>query len=224
MRSKTKYKLTMYKTVLEIVSVNATSWEGIPAFVDTVEKFREKVSFLEDKEQVQRLSTVGVVAARDTLRNSSANQLMRISGALSALGKANGDDILHLQMKISPSTLRRSTRSEYLSVISSIVNCAAQHVEELLNYGITAQEVLDLYDLKVQLMNSSIRPRAAMIDRKGSTVMIAKLEKEIDDLLKNELDEMMKIINVTNNDFYRDYKAARSIINYGSGKSSHSNE
>lgn len=220
MRKKTKHKLAMYQTVIDTVKANDTSWEGIPVFVDTVEKLIEKVTSLEEAEQTQRLATVGVVSSRNTLRNNSTNQLMRISGALSALGKMKGDDVLHLQMKISPSTLKLTSRTEYLSVIASIVNCALQHAEDLAPFGITQNEISDLMELKNNLINSSLRPRAAIIERKGSTIKISTLEKEIDDLLRNELDEIMKLIKASNEDFYRSYKQARSIISYGTRGSS----
>lgn len=215
MKNATKNKLAMYKTVRDTVIANGTIWGGIPAFVSQVDSLQYMILQMEELEQEQSLAMVGVRSAKDNLRATRNDILLRFSGALTALAKDSGNIILKEQMKFKKSILTVGSRQEYLSLVDRIVTAAQEHSGELTDYGITSEELAQLPAIRQELETSIMSTRMATISRKENTLNISTLEKNIDDLLKNGLDQMVKMLKGTHSGFYSVYNNARKIIDYG---------
>lgn len=215
MKNATKNKLAMYKTVRDTVIANGTIWGGIPAFVSQVDSLQNMILQLEELEQEQSLAIVGVRSAKDNLREMRNDTLLRFSGALTALAKDSGNVILKEQMKFKKSRLSLGSRQEYLSLVDRIVTAAQNHSGELADYGITPAELAQLPVIRQELETGIMSTRMATISRKEYTLNIALLVKEIDDLLKNGLDQLVKMLKGTHSGFYSTYNSARLVIDYG---------
>lgn len=205
----------MYKTVRNTVEANGTIWEGIPAVVSTVDHFRQMIQELENLDQDQRLATIGVRAAKDELRAVRIDLLIRLSGALFVLGKHTGNIMLCGQMKINPSHLENCSRQEFLSLVDRIISAAMNHSAELLMFGIQTEEVEQLPVIRQELETSILSTRTATVKKKVLTEQMNNLSRAIDDLLKNELDPLVKMFKGSHPVFINAYLSSRMIINYG---------
>lgn len=205
----------MYKTVRNTVDANGTIWDGIPAIVSTVDHLRQMIQELESLDQEQRLAMLGVRKAKDELRAARIDVLVRLSGALYVLGKNSGNAILREQMKISTSYLMICPRQEFLSLVDRIVTAAIDHSSELQVYGIQTAEIDQLPAIREELEIGILSTRAATVKRKIFTQQVDNLSRTIDDVLKNELDPLVKMLKGAHPVFVSSYFSSRLIINYG---------
>lgn len=215
MKSYTKNKLVMYKMVRDTIIANGTSWEGVPAFVNTVENYNAKVHLLEEKENHQLAITVGVSAVKDQLKIEKVHKIIRISGALVALGTAMKDEKLRREMNFTVPKLLKASRVDFLSKVDRIIDRASENSDALVDFGISAQDLIDLATIRTEMDASLSSPRIAIVNRKKTNIEIRELEREIDILLKDGLDKLMLVIKDSDPDFFSSYSGVRTVIPYG---------
>jgi hypothetical protein len=61
----------------------------------------------------------------------------------------------------------------------------------------------------------NISTRQAIMNRKSVTKSITDLERSIDDLLQDEMDDMLLVFKASQPDFFDAFRNARMIIDYG---------
>lgn len=223
MKKLTQQKLAMYKTVQSIVSANAPIWEGVPRFVSMYNTFNERVELLEQSGIRQLNSTVGVSSTLKQLRMNAVEKTAVIANALYVLARDTDNTILRFQTKISLSELKYGSRSQCIHLMETVLYLADEHVSDLEPYGVTIEMVLELNEVFDQLKIAFTRPRTAIIDRMNVTKEILDLESELDILLSEGLDRLMRLFITTNRPFFDAYFNARSVINYGTRHADPSN-
>lgn len=223
MKKVTQRKLAMYKTVQSIVSANTPIWEGVPRFVSMYNTFNEKVELLEQNGVRQLNSTVGVSSTVEQLRRNAVEKTAVIASALYVLARDTDNTILRFQTKIRVSELKYGSRNQCIHLIETVLYLADEHVSDLEPYGVTIEMVLELSEVKDQLKLAFTRPRTAIIDRMNVTKEIMDLESELDIILSEGLDRLMRLFITTNRPFYDAYFNARSVIIYGTRHSDPSN-
>lgn len=215
MKKSITYQLAMFKTVRDTVDANGTIWGGIPAFVDSVNTLREKIAELEALDQEQSGVNLGVRAAKDEVKLLYLPVWLRFKGALNALAKSTSNLTLREQMHITENELLRAPNQTVMNRVERIVNAAQENVEALGVYGITPTEVNALTEMRNELEKALMSTRKVQIERKVITGHMDALSKEINDLLKNDLDQLMLTIKGANPLFYGTYKSARKVIKFG---------
>lgn len=205
----------MYRIVRDTIEAENTIWEGVPVIVSTVDHFRQMLQNLQELEQEHSVAIVGVRLAKDELREARIDLLIRLSGTLYVLGKNTGNTLMREQMKITPSHLKNCSREEYISLVDRIVTMALENGSALLDYGIQQAELDQLPIVRQELEVGILSTRAATMRKKVLTEELDNLSRAIDDVLKNELDPLVKTLKVAHPSFVSSYKAARMIINSG---------
>ncbi len=215
MKKYTKNKLAMYKLVSDTLNANVTSWEGIPAFVTTVEEFNAKVHLLEEKEQFQKTVAIGVGKVAKTGKEEGFNKLLRISAALTVLASTAKNEKLLLEVKFLKSTTLYKSRIDFLTKVDTVINKANEHSSELVVFGITVEEIESLLDYRTELEGLMFSARIAINARKNANAELSELEREIDTLIKESIDSLMLIVKDSDPVFYNKYVNARMVIDYG---------
>jgi hypothetical protein len=215
MKKNTRNKIAMYKSVSDVLMANATSWEGIPAFVSKIEEFDAKVHLMEEKEQYQKTVSLGVGLVAKTGKEEGYNKLLRIAAALKAHASNTKDTKLLLEVKFLKSATLNKSHMEFLTKVDTVIDRANEHASELVNFGITLAEIESLSAYRTELDALLNSHRMATIKRKSTNEELSVLEKELDSLIKYSIDSLMIILKVSNPEFYSKYMNARMVIDYG---------
>jgi len=215
MKKSTRNKLAMYKMVHDVLSANATSWEGIPAFVSTAQEFSAKVHLIEVKEQVQSSVSVGVGLVAKTGKADSSEKLLRYAAALKALASTTKNEKLFLEVKFGKSRIINKTKVDIMSLADLVIARVNEFAPELVNFGLTTDEIANVNSLHDELNTYLTSSRKAINTRKLTNKEIVELSREVDALLKERLDSLMLIIKTTDPVFYSNYVNARMVIDYG---------
>ena len=204
----------MYKSVKTIVSGNNVSWEGLPAFVSAFASFSEKLGLLEQHAYNQNLALVGVSAVKDAKREVVADKGYAMASSIAAYAVISNEVSLINQMKISHWDLKASSRSRVLQHLDLILTSATEHVNDLGDFGVDQSTIDELQGLRDELDVLLSAPRNAIVERKVLTQQIKLLSKDIDALLKLQLDKLMVVLKADFPQFYAQYKSARIIIDH----------
>lgn len=222
MKKSTKNKLAMYKSVSDVIRTNGTIWEGIPGFVNAVEEFNAKVQLLEEKESFQSSVSKGVGKVSQRDKDLMIEKLMRITGALKAFAANTGNEKLLIELHFSGSTLSNASKVNLMTKADLIVKRGNEFGYQLLDFGISPEELSEIETVRNQLNETLKSSRKAIIERKSANSDLSELEKAIDFLLKTRLDSMIMVLNNANPAFCRDYHNARLVIPYGNRSASDS--
>lgn len=214
MKKHMKNKLAMYKSVKVVIASHADAWSELPAFVSAVERFNDRLGKLEQSAYLQDLSIVGVSAVKNAVKTMAVEKTHAMASAMLAYGVVSDNVELISRMKITRSTLLKSSRDRVLVFIDRVLESAAKYLESLSIYGVEQSDVNELRSLRDELNIQLSAPRNAIIDRKGETAKINFLEKELDVIVNLQLDKLVVVLKEGHPDFFVDYKNARMIIDY----------
>jgi hypothetical protein len=210
----TKNKLAMYKSLKTILTSNQASWSALPAFASAVQTFGVRLTALEQSMYQQNLALIGVSAVRDAKKYIVAEKAYAMSSAMVAYAVVNNNVELINQMKIAKYKIESAPRDLILVLVDRILERGTALVNLLGDYGVDQASIDELQTLRDELDVQMNAPRNAIIDRKGQTSRIKSLVKELDAIIKFQLDKLMVILKEEHPDFFVAYSNARLVVDH----------
>jgi hypothetical protein len=209
-----KNKLAMYKTLKTVIAEHQAEWSGLPAFSTSYAAFTSRLTALEQSAYQQNLALIGVSAVKNAKKAIVAEKTYAMSSAMVAFAVVNNDVELINQMKINKHDLHSATRDFILVLVDRVISRATELVGQLNDYGVDQVSIDELQLLRDELDAQMNAPRNAMIGRKGETSRIKSLRKELDAIIKFQLDKLMVILKEEHPDFFMAYNNARIVVDY----------
>lgn len=206
----------MYKAVKTVIAENNSAWAGFPAFETAVQQFSDKVDLLEHSGYNQAFALVGVSALRNSRREAAAERFQAIASSITAYAVVNNRPEVIAQMKINRSDLIFCSTLRMLQQMDVVIARGTEHLGELAPYGIDQGVLDELIATREELNILLTSPRKAITDRKLITRQLSMLSKDINDLLRFRLDNLMEMIKFEHPDFFRAYHNARVVIDHRS--------
>lgn len=211
--------MDMYAQVRSVVQQNSTSWSGLVAFETAFSDFVQKLEVLNELSYGQENVTIGVRVHKDVVRYSAIEKALEIAAMIKAFASATGSAELKAQMKITLSKIKFGRKNEALMLIDRIIEKANAHSSELVDFGLTQTKLDELHSVRIALGEAISSPRKAIIERKSITLSIDEKFEEMDELLKGQLDHLVYTLKIQAPKLYKDYNAARLVIEPPHGKS-----
>lgn len=212
----------MYKMVIDNLTENQQVWQSIPQFAQAVTLLNTRYAALKSEAEREEALLIGVKAQRDDEREKTAELALRIAGALMAYGDANNAIELVSRMRISKSQLVSREHNDTLILLDRILLHAEEHATALEDFGIDPAEITECMTRRDALMSSIVAPRKAINKRKGALLNIQQTIKEIDRLLKRQIDKLVLVTKPGNEEFYNSYFNARVILDHGKNSTNRS--
>lgn len=202
----------MYQAVRHVLNEHGSIIQGMPAMLVAANAFNAQLTELETLTQERRNVLSGVKASRDFKRQRLEESAFTLGKALVALAATNGDASLLEQSKWSRSALRYASIFDVIMVANQIWENAASNATALEAFGITSGIIddLGLYLMDFQAVAAS--PRTTIVRKKSMTYEVKLLMKQIDELLRTQIDNIVVLFSESSPRFVSDYKGARSII------------
>jgi len=214
MRIKLVNKNNMYQGVEVVCIEHQDVWNGMLAFVQLFQLYVGKISSFKQQAYLHTHAIIGVREVKDEQRTLVIKKAEVIAGALRSLGMLEGDTKLKALLRFSHSQLMKSNATRLQQYLDNIVGLANAHIGELPDYGVTQAKLDELQLLREQLEQTLLTTRNAIVVRRSLTSELEILSHEIDELLKGGLDQLMLGLESDHPEFYRQYKAARDIVDH----------
>lgn len=202
----------MYKAVQTVIAENNSAWAGFPAFETAVQQLTDKITLLEQSGYNQAFATVGVSALRDAKREAAADRFQAIASSITAYAVVSNKPELIEQMKISKWDLLQGSAVRMLQRVDLIIAKATEHLGELAPYAIDQTVLDELITTRDELNTLLTSPRQAIVSRKTTTAQLTVLSRDINDMIKLRLDNLMEMIKFEHPEFFAAYQNARIIV------------
>ena len=207
-------KLKMYKLVVKTCTENPAAIGGVGSLQAVLDALTQKVEDLELLAAEQAAVTLGIKEEKNKHRLATLAKLEGIAGALKALATATGDHVLKTKIAFTPSRLRTGSSLNTLLIIDRVIAAATTHSAQLQTSGIVPADIAELQLLRDGLDAQFLAVRNVIAERKTKTNDVRALIREIDQLLKGQLDNLLLVVRTTNPTFFDRYQAARMIVEY----------
>lgn len=212
MKKSIENKARMYQTVLDLCRNNAGLWNGVPAFVLSVEKLDVELQLLRDNITQQGNRLLGVKDQKTTTLQPMYVSVFVLKKALYMHGSSTSNLTLQARHKQSLSTLVRLSTTKLVAACDELRTDINSYGAQLADFGISDTTISQTLGLIQAGIAALMNPRNAIIERKGLTFNLDASVRNIDKLLKERLDLLMLSFNTLQPSFYQSYKNARIII------------
>jgi len=213
-------KSRMYFATNMVLEKYSSLTAGFPEFIEAHERFKSKLSAIDENRQVQEADTTGLTLKKTGIRQNIVRQILQISAALQAYATVTKDLVLKNKATYSNTDLIRAADPVLCDIGHLLLSLATPLRNELQRFFVNQKEYDELAENLNQFKLAIPQKRVATGTSKVSTGNIGQMFETIDLLLKQELDVLMLPFQFTNLNFYQEYKNARLIIGYNGGRSS----
>lgn len=205
----------MLDATLGYLDLNADIWQSIAKIGQVKNQLSEKSLDIDTAAMQQEKTQVNVGKVKLALKRTMCDKADIVNDLLEVYAIMNGKDRLAEKMADSASDLFRMKNDDMLRRVKIIIDSALKHRDDLVaEYGLTEEQIADLqadYDRYLELNG---QPREYIIKTGMATQNLEILFSEVNDLLCNHLDNLLKVFKRRNPAFYNGYLKARIVVDY----------
>lgn len=205
-------RLEMYQAVNTYLDANTAAWNGVPILVTLKNELDTYLVNIQTQQKGQEAARVYLGVNKTTQKRFVAEKADILNDALETYAAIN--NLAELEQKAAKTfTDLYSTRNQdFITILSETITLLEQQLENLTDYGVTADQITDLKNSMDQFLALNGQPRQYRIAEKQATLQMEDLFEQTTTLLNNKIDKVMKRFKNANNDFYNGYVSARTIV------------
>lgn len=220
MNSTQSNKLNSHLAVQAVL--NGTEvWQTLPAFAAGVEELEEHIASIQALAQTQT-SQSGAAAEKAQAFQVLVDAAFETAAATRACAAASSNRDLARRVDYSRSNVGKGRDTEVVARCQDILAAATENLASLADYGITQAKLTALKKKIEGFQALQPKPRQGRAHSSSATKEIAKLFKQVDELLNDRLDGLAFQFKDTQAAFYNAYTTARSIVTASGGRSAKS--
>jgi hypothetical protein len=191
----------------------------ITALNTVYSSFKTKVAVIYTTVKQQELQLTGVAEDKLVLRRNLAHIGNIVGMVVKAFAVSRNDNTLKAEVDFSESDLFKSRDETIINNCQTIYDRANTNLAQLGVFGITAAVMTSLQNALTSFRAKAASPTVARDIRAVATENLAIQLDEANTLLREQMDNNMKIFQLSNPDFWKLYRNARRIIDLGAGRS-----
>jgi hypothetical protein len=219
MNAKQINKSRMFGATILVLDNNLALFEAMPELAAAHQQLKEKMTLIDQHRQIQEVNNTGLTKNKRLLREELTTLILRFSAALAASAATKNDVVLITKVNYTLSDLKKSSDRILCDIAVMINGLAAPATADLQKYFVGPDELAKFDRLTNDFKSAIPLKRVATNVSKVSTGNINDIYHEIDSLLKNKVDLLIKPFRFTQPDFFNAYKNGRTLVNYsGRGK------
>jgi hypothetical protein len=212
MKKTSKNKLAMYKSVRTVLDQYSSTWNQLGAMPPLVASFEAKVAQFEQLAYTQAFATQGASDEKRQALSEAIQQAVVMASALKAYAIVSNNPSLLALVRITRSEFRRGGILGTFQRIDLVLEKATEHLNDLGIYGVDQSSIDALQEVRNSLSVYSDKPRNAQIQRRVITLELYALQREIDWMLRDQIDALMSVLRTNAPGFYNAYTSARMIV------------
>ncbi|MEZ5198510.1 MAG: carboxypeptidase-like regulatory domain-containing protein [Bacteroidales bacterium] len=207
-----------FNSILAVDTVlddNKIVWQPLPAFSDIATKVKAIKAEIVNLRQIQEQDKKGLTVNKTLTREQLTIATLKLINGLAAYAALNNNHELLAEVNYTPTNLT-SARDTIISDIALLIqNKAIEFETQLADFLVTTEDIAAQLALLEQYNIAVPDKRVADSTSKAATADLKLKFKEMDILLKEKLDRLVRLFETTNPDFVQQYFNARIIIDLG---------
>ncbi len=205
----------MYDAVNAYCEDSSTIITSIPAFQDAFTDFQTLLDSIHSNAQLEADVITGIAADKLQARTALCQQAADLCAVMYAYAVSIGYNEMQQKADFTLSQLNRMKDSTLSLVCNNIRDVLSANVAALSGCGITAATVFS-FDSAIKTFNSKmVSPRNAVSQRSSYSQTLSGLFKQVDVLLKNQMDKLAVQFKINYPDFFVTYMNNRTIVDPG---------
>jgi hypothetical protein len=217
MNKRDEAKVSMYKSVEAHCNANQTIIATSVAFLASFTVFVAKLASLFTNESSAQKQTKGVALDKDALKAILIQAAYDIASVVFAYANKAKNETLKQSVNFSITDLDRLKDEFIVPVCTNIKAAATANLAALADYGVTAAKLTALQTNMDNYAGATPKPRLAKTQKTTDNKNVKAVMKEIDDILKNEMDKTVVVFRAANPNFVTKYTEVRKIVDPGTG-------
>ncbi|MGD9993922.1 MAG: hypothetical protein AB7S69_11535 [Salinivirgaceae bacterium] len=205
--------LSSYLAVANILTKYGAKLALVPAIAAVVSKFMALLEELKEVQQIQEGKSTGTTLQKQKEEAEMIEITLRVAASIYVYAVDQNNLELQQEVKVSPSYLKTIGDNSLLNRCNRIHQIASGlDAEALAPYGLLPETTSGLRKEIDDFAALVAKPRTAIVARSTATSRLQELFKEINTLLREQMDKLMLVIKDQEPVFYNEYKAARVIV------------
>jgi hypothetical protein len=208
--------LKMLKVLFALFTSFSIVVESIPAFKRAVEKLGTLITDIVDADTGRPIIKSGKSKIKTALKKKFGKAVYNLANSLATYAdEHNKPEIASLVEH--PETYYTKMRDINLPLEANRLIQLTKGIEaELLDHGVTAEEITTLINLSREFNESMTNLRKSVAKGSSATKSVYQLIGEANSLLSNRFKRHMKRLKESNPDFYTQYTSACKVIEHSS--------
>lgn len=215
MKKSISNRINMYVVTLETCKRYEGEWAGIPKMVSAVNDFETALNELNAIALLHATKTIGVSSYKTQKLVSLFDALLEVHGAYRALAVETNDPGLRIRNRITRSTLSRMDLVKLKTHMARVAEDLIASGAALEPFGIDNNRLGEILQLIEESTAIISKPRGAIVERKSLTANMDLKADAIDTIVKERIDNMVRLLKRSLPDFFSEYFAARKVISTG---------
>ncbi len=213
MNKKLSARFNMFLAILLLCKDYPNIVSIIVAFSKAKDLLAATVAAIEAALQEKLVLTNGVAQSKTSQKEKLCKLAHSVASALFAWASSENDQEITAQTKLSYSDFLKYRDDQVSTICINIYNLANNHMDKLTDFGLTKTINETLFTAATNYKTALPTPRAARARKKAAGETIVTLLTEGNDLLKTQMDTTSVLLQVTQPDFVKLYKANRKLVN-----------
>ncbi|MFY8127088.1 MAG: hypothetical protein ACOVMM_01825 [Chitinophagaceae bacterium] len=215
MTKREEAKVSMYKSVEAHCNTNQTIIATNVAFQASFNAFVTKLASLFTSETAAQKKTQGVAIDKDGLKQVLIQSAYDVASVVFAFASKTKNETLKQSVSFTITDLDRLKDEFIVPVCTNIKAAANTNLTSLADYGITPATLTALQTAMDNYAAATPKPRLAKTQKTTDNKNVRTTMKEIDDILKNEMDKTVVVFRKANPNFVTKYTEVRKIVDPG---------
>jgi len=191
---------------------------NVPGLPERVEALSAKVGEINSLAIKQTQPTQASTLGRDQRIEEMVRMALGVAGIVQTMARAGNLRELGRTVRADPAIFRRLGVFDRVWLAQRIHEAAQAHLPELASYGVTAETLATLLS-RIDVAEALLQqPRLSVVERRAATQQIETRLREVEGLLKLEIDRLVLQLQESQPGFYAAYVAARSVVDHRGGK------
>lgn len=219
MKRSTKDKVRMFGAVQLVMTKYHDAWSGNLGFELGVEQYNLLLENLRSVSAKHSVAHAGTKTLKNTYMGDLISKAIIVRNGLEVFAFDSNMPRIYESIRFTEAGLENSSQQVLRERLARIYELASEFENELVQYGVTSNHILDFLGLYEQFENEIASLRVGIIERKLLTNRMYTIEKDIMILMKRKIDVLMKLVAIEHPDFFEEYKNARLVIEKSNSKS-----
>ena len=202
----------MYETVVTVCQAHQATWANTPAFSDLHTTLAAKVDLVKALTLAQIADSRGVTATKALVLDSLVEKAGTLCNVLAVYALEIGNTELLVRNLFTPSEWRRGSALARINRMQVLLGDAQINEAALLSYGVLPSYLMEFEAQLAEYVTLIQQPRVAIINRKSTTLEIKRVLVELEALVSEKMDRMIRVFASTDPRFVAQYKDARNIV------------
>jgi hypothetical protein len=202
----------MYHAVEFFCNTNIAIINTKPAFAAAFAAFVSKITVLVGSQAIVLNPTLGIAKDKSALKKILCKTASDIASLVFAYANKTNNQTLSQQVNYSFTRLYRKPSISTAVTCKNIYDLANNNLAALEFYGVTVAMLSALQTAISNYSDSVPKPQNAKATKQTANANIKKLIKEVDKILKNEMDKLVVGFKTANPNFVITYFNIRVII------------